>query len=105
MNVQPFGPSQGTTQAIVPAATAANVTWTGNAANYNVVRVVNKSSVDIAINFGGTAVLPVPGTPGDAIVATGATEVFTKPPGVATISVIGTGAGTGNVYFTAGEGQ
>jgi len=105
MNIQPFTPCQATTQAIVPAATAANITWTGSAALFNCVRIVNKSSVDIAINFGGTAILPVPGTPGDAVIASGATEVFTKPPNVSTISVIGTGAGTGNVYFTAGEGQ
>lgn len=105
MNVQPFSPCQATTESIVPLATAANITWKGSAANYNCVRIVNKSTVDIAINFGATAVLPTPGNSGDAIIAIGATEVFTKPQGVGTISVIGTGVGTGNVYFTAGEGQ
>jgi len=111
MNVQPFGQVQGATQAIVPGAASATLTFNTAGTNANVVRIANKSSVDIAVRFGlagrdsVTALLPVPGTPGDAVILSGATEVFSKGFPIDTVAIIGTGAGTGNVYVTPGEGQ
>jgi hypothetical protein len=111
MNVQPFSQVQGATQAIVPAATSATLTFSAIATNFNCMRIVNKSSVDVACRVGlastgaVTALLPVPGTPGDMVVASGATEIFSKGYPIDTIAIIGTGAGTGNVYVTPGEGQ
>lgn len=108
MNVQPFSPVQGGTQAIVPGVASAKLTLDPISTNANCVLIVNKSSVDIAYRMGlgsATAVLPVPGTPGDAIVAAGTQKVFSKGFPIDTIAIIGTGAGTGNVYVTCGEGQ
>lgn len=111
MNVQPFSPVQGATQAILPTASSQSVTLTAFGTAQNCIRVVNKSTVDVAVKFGlassgaVTAVLPAVGVPGDLVVAAGATEIFSKGYPIDTVSVIGSGTPTGNVYITAGEGQ
>lgn len=111
MNVQPFSPIQGATQAVLPTAANQTVTLTAFGTNQNCIRIVNKSTVDVAVRFGlassgaVTAVLPVVGTPGDMIIAAGATEVFSKGYPIDTVAIIGSGTPTGNVYVTAGEGQ
>ena len=111
MNVQPFSPVQGGTQALVPGVASATLTFNTACTNANSIRIVNKSSVDIAYRVGlasagaVVAVLPVPGTPGDSIVPTGTIEVFSKGFPIDTIAIIGTAAGTGNVYVICGEGQ
>lgn len=111
MNVQPFSPVQGGTQALVPGAASATLTFNAAGTNANCVLIVNKSSVDVAVRTGlassgaVTAVLPAPGTPGDMIVPTGASKTISKGFPIDTIAIIGSGGATGNVYVTCGEGQ
>lgn len=97
---------QGNTVAVLPTASNQAITLTGAAgANTMQVRVVNKSTQDIFLNFGGTAVVPTPGSPAAGLcVASGAVEVFTISAGISTVGVIQATAGTGNAYFTQGEG-
>jgi hypothetical protein len=111
MNVQPFSQVQGATQAIVPSASSQSLTLTGNGVTCNCILVSNKSTIDIAFRVGlassgpVTALLPVPGTPGDCIVLAGSVQVFSKGFPIDTIAIIGTGSATGNVYVTPGEGH
>lgn len=114
MNVQPFSPQQGiagATQAVLPTATSQSLTFTSAGVNYNVVRIVNRSSLDVAYRVGlasagaVTATFPIVGTPGDCVIAAGATEVFSKGYPIDTIAIISSGTATGNVYVTTGEGQ
>lgn len=108
MNVQPFSPVFGATIALVPTGSSSVYTFTAvQAIACNCIRIVNKSNVDIAVEFGNgtpTASFPTPGTPGDMVIPAGATEIFSKGSGIASVAVIGASA-TGNVYLTPGEGQ
>jgi hypothetical protein len=108
MNVQPFSPVFGSTIAIVPTGSNSVATFTASQAiAANCVRIVNKSNVDIAVEFGSStavATFPTPGTPGDMVVPAGATEIFSKGSGVTSVALVGSSA-TGSVYLTPGEGQ
>lgn len=112
MNVQPFSPIQGSTQAIVPLGISATLTFGTSGTNANCYYVYNASTVAIAVKTGFSsagsvmAVFPVPGTPGDLVVPPGSIQIFSKGFPIDTIAIIGAaGGGSGNVYVTPGEGQ
>jgi hypothetical protein len=96
---------------IAVSAALANVATAlpGVSQSANQIRVVNLSGGAIAINFGQTAaqavaVFPTSGSPAAGyVMPVNSIEVFTVPPQVAYIGIIGLVA-SGTVYVTQGEG-
>jgi hypothetical protein len=112
MNVQPFSPIQGATQAIVPTNASQILTFATSGINANCYYVYNASTVAVAVKTGlasagaVTAVFPAPASPGDLVVPPGSIQIFSKGFPTDTIAIIGAASGgTGNVYITPGEGQ
>lgn len=104
-----FAPT-GNTVAITPSTsnqpvTVSTFTVPGSLSQ---IRVNNLSGVTVYIALGATAVIPVSGTPSNGIpISAGQVEVLTNPAGstpTLSIGVIGAAAGSGNIYFTPGEG-
>lgn len=112
MNVQPFSPIQGATQALVPTASSQTLTFTTAGTNANCYYIYNASTVAAAVKTGLAssgaiiAVFPAPAVPGDLVIPPGSIQIFSKGFPIDTIAIIGAaGGGSGNVYVTPGEGQ
>jgi len=111
MNVQPFTPLVGQTQAILATATSQFIMLTAGGAAVNCILVFNGTTTPIAVRTGlaiagaVVAVAPVVGTPGDMVIAPGAYKVISKGYNDTVAVVTAITAGTGDVYITPGEGQ
>jgi len=108
-----FQPNNNNTVAVLPTNVSSQIALPvaiGNTGGQQ-LRVVNRTTLDVWIAFGTggaapTAVIPIVGTPGNGlIVLTGEDATFSPPPGTTNVAVIqAAGGGTGNVYYTVGEG-
>lgn len=111
MNVQPFTPLVGQTQAILATATSQTITLTAAGAAVSCVYVYNGTTTPVAVRTGlasagsVTAVAPVVGTPGDMVIPVGSYKVISKGLADTVAVVTAITAGTGDVYITPGEGQ
>jgi hypothetical protein len=103
---------QGKTVAINPSASSQSaqiVNKTGTTPR--AVKIFNNSNVVCYVAFGPdssiTAAVPSTSTPGYGMtIAMGEDATFVNPRGPQLwVAVIASGAGTGNIYFTPGEGR
>lgn len=73
------------------------------------ILVYNSGTVAVAVNFGPTtgaavAVIPNGATPGDMVIAAGASRIISAPASTAFCAAIALATGTCVVYFTPGTG-
>ncbi len=95
----PFTPI-GNTQALTVGTTSSGITLgTGTTS----ARLVNDGAQPIFVNFGGAAVIPVPGTPAPGFcMLPNTVETFTVGGGVAVNAI--TASGSNTLYITQGQG-
>jgi hypothetical protein len=108
-----FAPNNNNTVAVTPTAASSQIalpTPIGNTGGQQ-LRVVNRTTQDVFLAFGTggaapVAVVPTPGSPANGlIVLAGEDAVFTPPAGTTNVACIQAVAGTGNLYYTVGEGM
>ena len=102
---QPFSPAYQQTQAV----TVSNVAQTvGIDQNAKQVRILNPNAFPVFIRCstapGAAATVPVGATLGDYPIGPNSSEVITKADTYGAVSLITSGANTGTVYVTPGEG-
>jgi hypothetical protein len=109
MQMQAFQP-QGNTSAVTPTAVSQAVAIALISGNSPMALLVfNNSTNPVFIAFGTSAavaaVVPIPGTPANGIpIPVNAYRAITIPNNATFMAYIQAVAGTGNLYFTGGEG-